>query len=308
MAAEERLVSVLERLEARMDANGDKTIQDILDLMQYNASKDYEIEFFTYPYDGTRASLAAGTTTIDFQHGTIKDPDGLITKLSTSLGKKKKDFLRSVAINGDKNIVIQLDENNKIPVRGDNWFVGTYQQFTKLHITVTATTTVFLLACTNPKAVLEMVAETTVTVGKETRSYIDSDKDSHFTTSIAQNAIETENLTGLSDSNITITGVSVQADEALDFRLWLFGTDGHADTDLDDDEFIDFVDLDLATNGAQIAGAGQYYYAQTGLNIDYEDEDASNELHLALQNLSAAAKTAGAAGEVKVKIFYTPRM
>ncbi|GAH91767.1 unnamed protein product [marine sediment metagenome] len=65
--------------------------------------------------------------------------------------------------------------------------------------------------------------------------------------------------------------------------------------------------MDLVAIGYQIAGAGQWYAALTSLNIDYEDEDESNELHVSLQNLSAAAKIAGAAGEVTLLIAYELR-
>lgn len=134
-----------------------------------------------------------------------------------------------------------------------------------------------------------------------------SDKDSHFTGAINQNATEEENLTGLIANKIRITGVSVQSDQSLDYKLIFFKTDGFADTDLDLDTFASEQEMDLPSYGWRIAGANQYYMAVDGLAIDYQDDDETHELHVALQNLSATAKNAGATGEVVVEIRYEVR-
>ena len=89
--------------------------------------------------------------------------------------------------------------------------------------------------------------------------------------------------------------------------MWLFGTDGFDDTDLDDDKFMDFVNLDLVTNNNRLGAANQYYYAVNNLDKGYSDLDETNELHIALENLSATAKNSGATGEVVLRIQYTPR-
>jgi hypothetical protein len=88
----------------------------------------------------------------------------------------------------------------------------------------------------------------------------------------------------------------------------LFNKDSFADTDLDVDNFYSEVELDLATYGWRIAGAGQYYMILNGLSVDYEDSDGTNELHVALQNLSASAKNAGATGEVVILLVYEERV
>jgi len=134
-----------------------------------------------------------------------------------------------------------------------------------------------------------------------------TDKDTHFTGAILQNATEEENLTGLVSNRIRITGVAIQADQQLDFRVAFFRTDGFADTNLDLDTFQSEVELDLPSYGWRIAGAGQYYMVVNSLDIPYEDADKTYELHVALQNLSATAKNAGATGEVVVAIYYEER-
>lgn len=134
-----------------------------------------------------------------------------------------------------------------------------------------------------------------------------SDKDTHFTGAIAQNAKEDEDLTGLLGNKVRITGVSLQADENLSFRVIFWKTDGFDNTSLFLDRFCGEVTIDLPTNGYRIGGANQYYLDMRGLDIDYEDEDASNELHVSLMCLTAAGKTAGAGGEVVLDVYYEPR-
>tara|TARA_Y100000034_G_scaffold9879_1_gene10465 strand:+ start:1472 stop:1903 length:432 start_codon:yes stop_codon:yes gene_type:complete len=131
-----------------------------------------------------------------------------------------------------------------------------------------------------------------------------SAKGSHFTGAIAQNAQEAEDLTGLAWNKIVIRGVMIQADQQLRFRVIFWAKDSLDDTDLDADAYIGEVEVDLVAYGYQIAGANQYYLDIRGLALDYQDEDSTNELHISLQNLSAAAKNAGATGEVVVEISY----
>jgi hypothetical protein len=139
-------------------------------------------------------------------------------------------------------------------------------------------------------------------------SSISTDKDTHFTEAITQNEMETETLDGLSKSNIKITGIALQADQQLDFRVIFWGSSSYADTDLDTDSFSGECRLDMPTYGFRIANTGQYYIHITGLDIDYIDEGGSKQLHLSLQNLSMTSKTAGSGGEVQMKIFYEERL
>lgn len=141
-------------------------------------------------------------------------------------------------------------------------------------------------------------------------SIIETDKDTHFTTSITQNNHETESLTGLSDNRIFIRGVNIQSDQPLEFRLIFWTKDSFANTDLDIDTYIDDVILDMSDKSStfRIANTGQYYLNVSNLNILYEDKDSTKEIHCSLQNLSATAKNAGATGEVQIDIKYAPRL
>lgn len=147
-----------------------------------------------------------------------------------------------------------------------------------------------------------------VTISSEQYFYtLRTDKDLQFTGAIAQNAKADENLTGLLGNKVRITGVSLQAKENLSFRVIFWKTDGFDDTDLDLDRFCGEVTLDIPANGYQIGAANQYYLDMRGLDLDYEDEDGTNELHISLMCLTAAGKTAGVPGEVVLEVYYEVR-
>ena len=290
---------------------GEDTLQKLLDLAERRWDADNEIIFFSYPNDGTRASTAAGKLVLNYRAGTIKIPDGTVSRMSTSLQDQKKDFLRSVAINSNRDIIIQLDDKDMSPVRADTWHVMTFQQFQELTITTTQTTDIFVFACTNPKHAYEMAGETTISIGREERNQVKSLIGTHFTGALAQYAAEEENLTGLDDSEITITSITAYSEQNLDMRVWLFETDGFQETtaaDFDDDEFIESVHLDAPTDGHRYKNANGYYVSATDLNIDYEDLDATSEIHAALEIVGATAKLAsGSGGNVWLKFSYIPR-
>ncbi len=141
----------------------------------------------------------------------------------------------------------------------------------------------------------------------EEPEWLVTDKDVEFTGAIPQNAKEDENLTGLAANKIVITDVMIEGEEDLAFYLLFWSTDAFENADLDVDTFLGFVDLDIPSNGFRIGAANQYYLNVTDVNLNYEDEDATNELHVSLLCRTAAGKTAGVPGEVKVKIGYKVR-
>ena len=134
-----------------------------------------------------------------------------------------------------------------------------------------------------------------------------SDKDTHFTGSIAQNAVEEESLTGLISNKVRITGIIILSDQELAYRVILYSTDAFADADLDVDSLINEFEFDLPGYGRRIAGTGKYSMVVTDLDMDYIDEDGTKELHVALQNLSSTSKNAGATGEVVLRFIYEER-
>ena len=142
---------------------------------------------------------------------------------------------------------------------------------------------------------------------------IDSDKDTHFTGALAQNAIENENISFPTDfslpqiNKIAIHQISIQSDQALNWDLILWSGDGFANTtDIDSDAHI-VNNSFLASEATQIAGSNQSYYNYNPVTpILYIDKDNSGELHVGLINRSITAKIAGATGEIKVRFMVEP--
>lgn len=128
---------------------------------------------------------------------------------------------------------------------------------------------------------------------------IRSDKDAQFTGAIAQNAIELESFGTLVTPKVVISRITILSDQNLSWRLIFFSTAAADDTDADVDSMVDWFDF-VDTSGFQIAGAGLYRYAASGLEFHYGP--AGRTLHVALMNLSAAGKNAGATGEVVVEV------
>lgn len=140
---------------------------------------------------------------------------------------------------------------------------------------------------------------------------IKTDKDSHFTGSLATNAMEFENITGLETNSCTIVQVEILSDQNLDWDVYFFAKDTADDTDLDLDEAIGRAKFVVA-DGEQIAAAGPYRYSTATASgysfrgVRYIDTDKTHELHMGLVNRNATSKNAGATGEVVVRIVYEP--
>ena len=139
---------------------GDRKVGGIAKMVEVTSAReerDLNIVFWTYPYTGATATLAAGVTTLNFEAGTIMDTSGTVTNMQHSLHSEGKDFLRSLYVNSDKAIKIQMDDSDQIFVDDAKDFQGTYFQFKRVRITCTENTNVFVLACSNPEAILTLV-------------------------------------------------------------------------------------------------------------------------------------------------------
>jgi len=142
---------------------------------------------------------------------------------------------------------------------------------------------------------------------------ISTDKDEHFTGEIGLNQIEYEDIPGLVTNKITIRGVNIQAKQARLYTLWLWKSSTHADSDLDEDSFRDFINLDVSTSGKRIAGSGQWYLQSSNLCILYEDDDPPTAegyytLHLGLMVSAGSSKSAAPDGACQLDITYSPRL
>ena len=148
----------------------------------------------------------------------------------------------------------------------------------------------------------------------DSTEYVRSDKDTHFTGALAQNAVKTENISFPADwvtmglRKAKIVDIKIISDQQLAWDVKFYSKDTHAvTTDLDADSFIRTFKFD-ASAGVQEAGADQYYYDidPSEFPFVYIDEDGTSEFHVTLVNRSATPKTAGAAGEVVVIIQAIP--
>jgi len=139
-----------------------------------------------------------------------------------------------------------------------------------------------------------------INVGSDVRTLLEINGDTYFTDGLATDASENENLT-ISDNKITIKNITIHSLENLSYRLWFYTRD----TFLADD-IIGYIDLNLPTSGVtKVIGATTYYvYSIVDADQQFEDLDASLELHIQLENKSAASKTAGALGRVQLTIVY----
>lgn len=138
--------------------------------------------------------------------------------------------------------------------------------------------------------------------------YFSSDKDSHFTGALIQNAIENESINFPADwrtcakQKCIISELSLQSDQNLDWELILWSTSDYSDTDLDLDKIIARISMPMSS-AERVAGSGQYYYKNPlEQSIGYVDEDNDGKLHIGLVNRDITDKIAGGTGEVVVRV------
>ncbi len=134
---------------------------------------------------------------------------------------------------------------------------------------------------------------------------ISSDKDVDFIGALAQNAGANANLTGLPDNDGVIASLSLLADQALAFEVQFYSRDTFDNADLDLDTYLGSYRF-AEGDGLQVAGAGSFKFDVSHLDLPYRDVDGTLELHVKLVNRSAAAKNAGATGEVVVRVLFEP--
>lgn len=148
---------------------------------------------------------------------------------------------------------------------------------------------------------------------------VKSDKDTNFTTGLAQNAGEEENISGIRYRSGTIEAIHITSDQNLDWDVYFFAKDGQMDTNLDTEYFLGVVTF-VAADAKQIAGAGQYYYSTNNCSYPFrpfpytdldayaviESDQVTPELHVTIVNRNATAKNAGATGEIVLTVVYRP--
>lgn len=164
--------TVLERIETALINVGAISprfegdwLRQLFELQKAREERETEIVFFTYPPEGVTATLAIGTTIIDFEAGTVTTPSDVVSDMKHSLQSEGKSFLRSFYVNTNKAVAIQLDAKDKIYAEEEKDVIGTYQQFKRMRITTTESTALFVLCCTNPEAILQLIDKPSLVAG-----------------------------------------------------------------------------------------------------------------------------------------------
>lgn len=129
---------------------------------------------------------------------------------------------------------------------------------------------------------------------------------SQFRAALAQNAGENLSLdvnalgVGIRVDSI-IRSIQIASAEDLQWELWFYGKNTYnAPTDPDLNTRLGW--YWFGVNGRQLAAAGLYHFYVDGLYIPYRDLDQTGKIHMTLINRSAGAKSAGAAGALRVQL------
>lgn len=130
-------------------------------LERIGGTTEEDTHFFSFPNDGSRATLAKGKTTIDYMAGTVMSPAGTVTDLGNSLRARGREYCRSLSLQADQDIIIQIGNKSKIPISAGTWFKVSHLRFVVVNIIASQTTHVFAIACTNPDSI-DMAGETYV--------------------------------------------------------------------------------------------------------------------------------------------------
>ena len=107
-------------------------------------------KYFSYPKDGTRKTIPAGDTKIDFYSGEVALPDGSREDLLTSLQQEEKEWIRSIFIEADQDIKVWLDTGSITPVASTEYFTIPHTNFRVLWIKATVNTDIAVWASTHP--------------------------------------------------------------------------------------------------------------------------------------------------------------
>lgn len=134
-------------------------LTELIELLSTQHAIDYEPFTLTYPFNGTRLTIAAGTTVFDFAAGTVKAPGAAVAEMTSSLSKHRKEFMRALTFNADSEIILQIESENKLLCRAGNWPVFPSKEFTKVRVTVTESTEILIIASTSPAAITQMIGE-----------------------------------------------------------------------------------------------------------------------------------------------------
>jgi hypothetical protein len=107
-------------------------------------------------------------------------------------------------------------------------------------------------------------------------------------------------------ADVIIRALTILSVEALTWELWFYRTGQYDAAPIASNRWIGY--QNFGSSPVRIGAAGLYHYYVNSLAIPYQDEDASSRIHLSLINRSAASKTAGDGGAIKLEITVEPTL
>jgi len=119
-------------------------LKDVLQIM----NEEQEIWDIIYPATGEKKSVGAGTLTIDFYTGEVTLTDGTKEHTSRRLENSKYGKVKSLSVETDQIVTIELDSGGKYVTGADQLFSTPRQPFRTAYITCTATTSLKVYAST----------------------------------------------------------------------------------------------------------------------------------------------------------------
>lgn len=129
-----------------------------------------------------------------------------------------------------------------------------------------------------------------------------------FTDALVTNAGELESMAapaalGGSSSRGRLKMLNLVATENRDYELLLFSGAVANTADAATNRFLGRWSF-VAADAVRVAATGLYLYHINGLDVPYEDQDKTGLIHAMLVNRSAAAKSAGAPGALRIDLWF----
>lgn len=125
-------------------------LRKIRTLNEAQEARDVGVVYIAIPLNGTTRNFSTGTTKINFLSGVITNPDNSTEQLDISLQRLAKDFLHSLSLTSDQDIILQIGNLSKQPVQATLGLELPYLNYNEISITTTTTTNISIYASTNP--------------------------------------------------------------------------------------------------------------------------------------------------------------
>ena len=167
MEIEEAILNVLEKVDIQQ-----QSIDVMLQLMSQKEEQEAPKPIvFTYPNDGTYASVGIGQITLDFGVGRI-NTIGALTPMKHSLDSEGQDTIKSLFVDADTSVKLQFDDSPDTYLVKPGKHRANHLNFRKLQITTVKSTNIMVFGSTDPDAIFEFEEERTKTIDIDTQTSV----------------------------------------------------------------------------------------------------------------------------------------